>query len=93
MATSRYSLTVNHNGFFAIFEPVSFLRNISASDLPDDELVQRYQDTGDLNLLADLYQRYMDLVYGVCLKYLKDEENEKDAAIRIYEELVTKLSK
>ena len=72
---------------------MSFLRNISASDLPDDELVQRYQDTGDLNLLADLYQRYMDLVYGVCLKYLKDEENEKDAAIRIYEELVTKLSK
>ncbi len=93
MATSRYSLTVNHNGFFAIFEPVSFLRNISASDLPDDELVQRYQDTGDLNLLADLYQRYMDLVYGVCLKYLKDEENAKDAALSIYEELVTKLRK
>lgn len=72
---------------------MSFLRNISASDLPDDELVQRYQDSGDANLLADLYQRYMDLVYGVCLKYLKDEENAKDAVLSIYEELVTKLRK
>ena len=72
---------------------MSFLRNISASDLPDDELVQRYQDSGDANLLADLYQRYMELVYGVCLKYLKDEENAKDAVLNIYEELVTKLRK
>ncbi|RYY68602.1 MAG: sigma-70 family RNA polymerase sigma factor, partial [Chitinophagaceae bacterium] len=79
--------------FLLIFEAVSFLRNISASDLPDDELVQRYQDSGDANLLADLYQRYMDLVYGVCLKYLKDEENAKDAVLNIYEELVTKLRK
>ena len=72
---------------------MSFLRNISASDLPDDELVKRYQQSGDPNLLADLYQRYMDLLYGVCLKYLKDEENAKDAVLNIYEELVVKVKK
>ena len=72
---------------------MSFLRNISASDLPDDELVKRYQQSGDPNLLADLYQRYMDLLYGVCLKYLKDEENAKDAVLNIYEELVGKVKK
>lgn len=64
-----------------------------ASTLPDDELVEKYKSTGDVNILADLYQRYMELVYGVCLKYLKDEENAKDAVINIYEELVLKLQK
>lgn len=72
---------------------MTFLKNISASSLPDEELVLLYQQNGDLNILADLYQRYMELVYGVCLKYLKDEDAGKDAVIMIYEELVTKLKK
>ncbi len=72
---------------------MSFLKNISASELPDDELVEKYKATSDLQVLSDLYQRYMELVYGVCLKYLKDEEESKDAVINIYEELVGKLQK
>ena len=76
-----------------IFENLSFLKNISASELPDDELVEKYKATSDLQVLSDLYQRYMELVYGVCLKYLKDEEEAKDAVINIYEELVGKLQK
>ena len=72
---------------------MSFLKNISASDAPDDDLVNQYKSTGNLAILADLYQRYMELVYGVCLKYLKDEENAKDAVLSIYEELVIKLRK
>lgn len=71
----------------------SFIKNTTGSQLPDDELVKRYQLDGDLNILGDLYQRYMELVYGVCLKYLKDDENAKDAVISIYEELVIKLKK
>ncbi|MFT3981217.1 MAG: sigma-70 family RNA polymerase sigma factor [Ferruginibacter sp.] len=71
----------------------SFLKNISASGQPDEELVLLYQKEGDLNVLGDLYQRYMELVYGVCLKYLKDDENAKDAVIAIYEELIVKLRK
>src|SRR5687767_5483332 len=35
----------------------------------------------------------MDLVYGVCLKYLKDSENAKDSTLAIFEELVGKLKK
>ncbi len=35
----------------------------------------------------------MELVYGVCLKYLKNEEDAKDAVINIYEELIVKLKK
>jgi RNA polymerase sigma-70 factor (ECF subfamily) len=33
----------------------------------------------------------MHLVYGVCLKYLKDEEASKDAVMQIFEQLIGKL--
>ena len=44
-----------------------------------------------MQVLASLYQRYMDLVYGVCLKYLHDRDASKDAVMQIFEELVEKL--
>jgi RNA polymerase sigma factor (sigma-70 family) len=40
-----------------------------------------------------LYGRYMDLVYGVCLKYLKQSENAQDSTISIFEEVCSKLLK
>ena len=72
---------------------MAFVKNISESPLPDKELVQLYKQTHDLKVLGDLYQRYMDLLYGVCLKYFKDTEIAKDAVLSIFEELVTKLKK
>jgi len=44
-------------------------------------------------VLGDLYQRYMELIYGVCLKYLKEPELAQDAVMQIFEELVPKLHK
>jgi RNA polymerase sigma-70 factor (ECF subfamily) len=55
--------------------------------------VQLYKQHGDQRYLATLYQRYADLVFGVCLKYLKDSEAAADAGLDIYEELVQKLLK
>jgi len=72
---------------------VSFIRNISSSSLTDKELVAGYKQSKEMNLLGELYQRYMELVYGVCLKYLKDTENAKDSTLAIFEELITKLQK
>jgi RNA polymerase sigma factor (sigma-70 family) len=76
-----------------IFVKLAFLRNISNDPRADKELVLHYKQTGSMDLLAVLYQRYMDLVYGVCLKYLKDGEKAKDATMTIFEELVEKLKK
>jgi len=69
------------------------LKNISSGKLSDAELVLAYKQSGDVNLVGALYQGYMDLVYGVCLKYLKNPENAQDSVISIFEELVTKLQK
>jgi RNA polymerase sigma factor (sigma-70 family) len=72
---------------------VTFLKDISGDSLTDTELISLYKRTSDLRVLGQLYQRYMDLVYGVCLKYLKDPERAKDAVMHIFEELILKLKK
>jgi RNA polymerase sigma factor (sigma-70 family) len=59
----------------------------------DAELIQQYKVNADLNVLGKLYAPYMDLVYGVCLKYFKEPEDAKDAVINIFEELVQKTKK
>ena len=68
-----------------------FIKKISTSNSTDAELVAAYQKSSELDVLAMLYQRYMELVYGVCLKYLPDEESAKDAVMNIFEELINKL--
>ncbi|CAN5432838.1 sigma-70 family RNA polymerase sigma factor [soil metagenome] len=70
---------------------MTFLKNISSPQLSDDELVTAYKNSADINHLSILYQRYMDLVFGVCLKYFKDAEKSQDAVMDIFEELITKL--
>jgi RNA polymerase sigma factor (sigma-70 family) len=67
-----------------------FLKNISTTET-DKELVAAFKESGDNNYLSKLYQRYMDLVFGVCLKYFKDAEKSKDAVMEIYLDLNTKL--
>ena len=72
---------------------MAFLKNISSASQSDTELVLAYRQSGDLKVLGELYQRYMELVYGVCLKYLKEPELSQDAVMQIFEELVSKLKK
>ena len=73
--------------------PVAFLKNIPNNELPDKELVSLFRTSGNMEVLAVLFQRYMELLYGVCLKYLKQPETAKDAVMQIFEELVQKLPK
>lgn len=72
---------------------LSFIKNISQPSLTDKELVAQYKESGDMAVLGELYQRYMELVYGVCLKYYKEPEKSKDSVMLIFEELVSKLKK
>ncbi|MGN6402150.1 MAG: RNA polymerase sigma factor [Flavisolibacter sp.] len=71
---------------------MAFLKNIS-SNKEDAYLVAEYKQNNDPNVLGELFQRYIDLVYGVCLKYLKQPENAQDSTIAIFEELGPKLLK
>lgn len=70
---------------------MAFLRSIPATDASDESLAQAYHASGDLAVLGQLYARYMDLVFGVCLKYLEDSEASRDAVMQVFEQLVVKL--
>ena len=74
---------------------MTFLTTISSNgngaNPTDQELVTAFRLSKDLRILAQLYQRYLDLLFGVCLKYLGDRELSKDAVMEIFEELTTKL--
>jgi RNA polymerase sigma-70 factor, ECF subfamily len=67
------------------------LGNKSAK-MTDESLLLEFRETGDPEKLGLLYSRYMHLVYGVCLKYLKDRESAKDEVINIFEKLVTDVA-
>lgn len=56
------------------------------SDLTDNELIEQFKSGGQ-NALGILFTRYTSLVYGTCLKYLKDRDESKDAVMQIFEKL------
>ena len=72
---------------------MTFLRKISADSTDDTLLLSRFRETGDMNILALLYEGYMDLAYAVSMKYLKDPDAAKDAVMEVFEELNIKLRK
>jgi RNA polymerase sigma-70 factor (ECF subfamily) len=57
----------------------------------DDELLTQFKETANQEVLGQLYSRYIPLVYGLCLKYLRQIEDAEDAVINLYEELSLKI--
>ena len=57
----------------------------------DKELVQLYKNDQDQALIGELYSRYNKLVFGSCLKYLKDRGLAEDAVNDIFVQLSKKL--
>ncbi len=62
-------------------------------ELSDLDLVTRYKETGDNNLVGVLFKRYTRLAFAVCMKYLRDEEECKDAVMQVFEKLLSDLKK
>ncbi len=60
-------------------------------DCSDAELVSLYKKSGDTAYLGTLYERYTELVYGVCLKILKNESEAQDAFMTVFEKLLVKV--
>ena len=62
-------------------------------DKNDEELLEEFTSSGSLEVLGELYSGYMHLVYGVCLKYLKNREDSMDSVMQIFEKLITDIPK
>lgn len=57
----------------------------------DLSLIKQYKEHKDKEALTTFFRKYMGLIYGVSLKYLKDEEKSKDTVMDIYEKITEKL--
>ncbi len=72
----------------------SLLKVHSDKDLLNDtQLIALYKEANDASVVGILFKRYKHLVYGVCLKYLRDEDDSKDAVMQIFEKLLTDLKR
>lgn len=61
--------------------------------MEDNELLERFYSDRDNQWLGILLQRYTLLLLGVCMKYLKNEEESKDAVQQIFLKAITELAK
>ncbi len=68
-----------------------FNRKQKAKEADDLALIKQYLSTQDLYFMGVLYERYMHLVFGLCLKYLNDREKSRDAVMQVFEELIDKV--
>lgn len=57
----------------------------------DEKLITDYFIYHEQEIIGELFIRYTHLVFGVCLKYLQNEEKSKDAVMDIFESLIEKL--
>lgn len=57
----------------------------------DQEIIAWYREDRDPEWIGILFERYTHLVLGICLKYLKSEEDSKDAVMQIFENLMDDL--
>src|ERR1700712_1762605 len=67
-----------------------FSRPVKTDNTNDEAQLNNYRNSGDMTVLGKLFEKYVPLIYGVCLKYLKDEDAAKDAVMGIFEELIVK---
>jgi RNA polymerase sigma factor (sigma-70 family) len=65
----------------------------SYSHISDQELLERFYLTRDNALLGILLQRYTLLLLGVCMKYLKNEEEARDSVQQVFLKAITELHK
>ncbi len=56
----------------------------------DEDLLILYHHTADNKFFSELFSRYADLTFQVCLKYLRDIEASKDRVMHIFSQLLEK---
>ncbi len=61
--------------------------------IPDQQLLEQFYDDHNNEWLGILLQRYTLLLLGVCMKYLKNEEEAKDSVQQIFLKAIQELQK
>jgi RNA polymerase sigma factor (sigma-70 family) len=63
-------------------------------NIPEDKILLKIFNNGhQQKAIEGFYRKYSHLVFGVCLKYLKNRENSLDATSDIFSKLAEKINK
>jgi RNA polymerase sigma-70 factor (ECF subfamily) len=65
----------------------------SSSQFSDQQLLQLFRESGNNQYAGILLQRYTLLLFGVCMKYLKNEEESKDAVQQVFIKCLGEMGK
>jgi RNA polymerase sigma factor (sigma-70 family) len=65
----------------------------SFTHISDQELLERFRKDQDNQWLGILLERYTLLLFGVCMKYLKNDDEAKDAVQQVFLKAITELHK
>jgi len=68
-----------------------FSKNIPFPSYSDEALIKEYKESRDVTIVGTLFERYTDLVFLACMKYLKNEADSEDACMQIFEKLIQDL--
>ncbi|MFA9390898.1 MAG: RNA polymerase sigma factor [Prolixibacteraceae bacterium] len=55
--------------------------------------IRAFRNSGDLEILGAVYQKYMFLVFGLGLKYFKNREKASDLVMQVFEKLTLEVNK
>jgi RNA polymerase sigma-70 factor (ECF subfamily) len=70
-----------------------FKQKSNLTDFTVEDLIIKYKSTNDTAIIGEIYNRYAGIVFGVCAKYLKIEEECKDVTSKIFQDLILDLKK
>jgi RNA polymerase sigma-70 factor (ECF subfamily) len=62
-------------------------------NLNDQDLLNKFHEDHDMEWIGVLLNRYTLLLFGLCLKYLKNENDAKDAVQQIFLKVIQELPK
>lgn len=65
-------------------------KKISAQS--DEELLLLFRREKKQDIVGELFSRYSHLVFGLCMKYLRNKEDARDATFSLFEKLLQDLA-
>lgn len=65
----------------------------NSQELTDEELLQRFKADSNSHWVGILFDRYAILLLGMCMKYLKNEEDARDSVQQIFLKVLADINK
>ncbi len=69
------------------------VNRLQAASLNDEEILRRFRLDQDKDWIGILFIRYSHLLFGVCMKYLKNPEDAKDGLQQVFLKVISEMNR